>query len=72
MAYKKNENTKRVGIRIPIELDQYYTERSYQTGVSKSALMYFALEDWRKQNETVGVLPDIMKKINQLEKEGKM
>lgn len=72
MGYKKNENTKRVGIRIPLELDKYYTDYSYRTGVSKSALMYFALDYWRKQNEATDQLPSLVQTLKQLEKEGKL
>ena len=44
---KKVENMKRVNIRIPVELYNEYKERSLETGIAMSFLMYMDLKNYR-------------------------
>jgi len=50
MAFKKIDwdkvEMKRVNIRVSPAIDTYFTKKSEVTGLSKSALMYMALEHY--------------------------
>lgn len=68
MVAEKTDRTKRVNIRIPEELDDFFAKRSVSTGLSKSALMYIALEEHVKQHSVMEALPQLMARLENIEK----
>ena len=58
---------RRVNIRITEEVHQFFKEKSISTGVSMSSLMYLALEEYVSQKNIMNAMPDMMKKIKELE-----
>lgn len=62
-----NENTVRVNIRIPIEIHEYYKNKSEKTGVSMSALMYLDLENYLMIKKSTEDLPLLMAQMQKME-----
>lgn len=58
---------KRVYIKVPEWLDAYFTKKSQMTGVSKSSLMYLALEDYYKQEQVVNTFPELIEAVKQVD-----
>lgn len=59
---------KRVNIRVHESIDEWFTRRSEETGVSKSSLMALALEDHIIQRQALTDLSSINKLIELQEK----
>lgn len=58
---------RRVNIRITEEVHEYFKDKSIKTGVSMSALMYLALEEYMNQRNIINTIPDMMKKAKTIE-----
>lgn len=64
---RKEEFTKRANIRIPNEVWQYFKDKSDRTGVSMSALMYLALEEYITNKNMMESMPTLLDKVTALE-----
>ena len=62
-----SEAMKRVNIRVSNEVDAWFADRSSKTGVSKSALMFLALEAYMQQQSLTETLPALISRIDKLE-----
>lgn len=58
---------KRVYVKVPDWLDDYFTNKSKMTGVSKSSLMYLALEEYYKQEQVVNTFPELIEAVKQVD-----
>jgi metal-responsive CopG/Arc/MetJ family transcriptional regulator len=63
---KQESNLQRVNIRVSEEVYQYFKKRSEVTGVSSSALMFLALEDYIHQHQAVNTINEIMPYIEMM------
>jgi len=59
----------RVGLRISADTNEWLDKKSYEMGVSKTALMNFAIENYRAQDTTVNSMPGMIKHMVMLEQE---
>lgn len=66
MANKEYERTKRINIRVTVEVNDYLDKKSARTGLSKSAIAYLMLENQIKQDSMLDTLPKMMKDIEDL------
>lgn len=62
-----SENMKRVNIRISKEVDDWFADKSARTGLTRSALMYLALESYMQQQSLTETLPALINRIDKLE-----
>lgn len=61
----------RINTRISSELNNWLDEQSKETGMSKSTMVMLALEDYKKQRETLksfNTMSDVMRKLEEIEK----
>ena len=63
----KNKET-RVNIRISSETKRFFEELSKEVGAPQSALMAIALKDYIDQKRTLKEFPEIIKKLEEMEK----
>lgn len=64
-------NMIRINTRISSELNNWLDEQSKETGMSKSTMVMLALEDYKKQRETLksfNTMSDVMRKLEEIEK----
>lgn len=66
-----SEVMKRVNIRVSKEVDNWFSDKSERTGLSKSALMYLALENYMQQQAVTEMLPALINRIDKLEEMSK-
>lgn len=60
----------RIEARVPSELNDFITSESERTGLSKNAIVLFAIENYRKEKEVISGMADmgeLMRKMEQLE-----
>lgn len=57
----------RVNIRVSNEVHKFFLNRSEQTGVSMSALMFLALEQYMQQQQTMKNVPEFIQALNEIE-----
>lgn len=62
-----SDTMKRVNIRISKEVDDWFAEKSARTGLTRSALMYLALESYMQQQTLSETLPALISRIDKLE-----
>lgn len=62
-----SDNMKRVNIRISKEVDAWFADKSEKTGLTRSALMYLALESYMQQQSLTETLPALISRIDKLE-----
>lgn len=65
------KETVRVNTRISADLNEWLDNESIRTGLSKSAIMMVATENYRKEQEVLNRMADmgeLVAKIEQLEK----
>lgn len=62
-----SDSMKRVNIRVSKEVDDWFADKSARTGLSKSALMYLALESYMQQQTLSETLPALVSRIDKLE-----
>ena len=55
---------KRMNIRISADLHDWLERRSQETGIAKSSIIAFAVEDYRKTQDTVKNMPDLVTIMN--------
>lgn len=56
----------RLGTRISVELNEWLDKKSDEMGISKSALVAVAVENYRKETETVQALPTLLKELEKM------
>lgn len=54
----------RVGLRIASDTNDWLDKKSYEMGISKTALMNFAIENYKTQDTTVSSMPSMIKHLN--------
>jgi hypothetical protein len=60
---------KRVNIKLPLEIHEWFKMRSDKTGVSMSSLMYLALEQHVQQQQLMPYIPELMEQKRKQENE---
>ena len=58
-------NMSRLSVRIPEELNGWLDEKSNQTGIPKSTLIYLAIDQYRKQEDGFKQIPELMNLFQQ-------
>lgn len=56
----------RVNTRISFDLNAWLDKRSVETAISKSALINIAIENYRKEVETITNLPKLLEKLEEM------
>jgi len=56
----------RLNTRVSSRLNAWLDKKSAEMGVSKSALVAMAVEHYRTQIETVDVMPNLLKQLEEL------
>lgn len=56
----------RLNVRVSKENNEYLDKKSMQTGISKSALVQIAVEQYRQQAEAVTAMNNMEKFVNQV------
>ena len=56
----------RLNTRVSYDLNEWLDKRSEETAISKSALVALAVENYRKETETLATLPALLKKLDEL------
>lgn len=57
----------RLNVRVSKENNDYLEKKSTETGISKSALVQIAVEQYRQQSEAVRAMNSMEKYVDQLE-----
>ena len=60
---------KRMNIRLSADLHDWLEKRSQETGIAKSSIIAFAVEDYRKTQDTVSNMPQLASAMELLERE---
>lgn len=60
----------RLNTRVSSMLNDWLDKKSGEMGVSKSALVAMAIENYRMQMETVDVMPNLLKRLEEMGIEG--
>lgn len=63
---EKEKKPMRLNTKVSYELNEWLDKKSEQMGISKSALVAVAVENYRKEVETVAVLPALLKKLEEM------
>lgn len=56
----------RLNTKVSAKLNDWLDQKSSEMGISKSALVAIAVENYRTQTETVDILPTLLKKLEEL------
>lgn len=56
----------RLNTRVSHDLNDWLDKKSEEMAISKSALVAIAVENYRKEKETVEALPALLKKLEEL------
>lgn len=72
MKNKENEkimkqNTCRTIVNIPIELDQAFREMAVKRGISKSAMIVFAMSWYLDYNKSLDLMPKMIEALKSAE-----
>lgn len=57
---EENRILKRVNVRITMELDNWFAEKSRKTGIAKSALMHLALEEYVRMQDVTSSMQGLL------------
>lgn len=60
---------KRMNIRLSADLHDWLEKRSQETGIAKSSIIAFAVEDYKKTQDTVSNMPQLTSAMELLERE---
>jgi len=63
------ENVKRpqrLNTRVSYDTNDWLDRKSEEMAISKSALVAFAIENYRKETETMAALPTLLRKLEDL------
>lgn len=56
----------RLNTKVSYDLNAWLDKKAEETGISKSALVAIAIENYRKETETVAALPALLKKLEEM------
>jgi len=56
----------RLNTRVSHDLNEWLDRKSYEMAISKSALVAIAVENYRKETETVALMPTLLRKLEEL------
>lgn len=56
----------RLNTRVSADTNAWLDKKSEELAISKSALVAMAVENWRKETETVAALPAMLEKLKKL------
>lgn len=65
------EESVRINVRVPVEINEWLDAESKRTGVPKSSLVYFAVEKYIEQKQglkSMSDFPELIKKLEELSK----
>lgn len=62
----KTDKSIRLNTRVSSKLNDWLDKKSAEMGISKSALVAMAIEHYRVQLETVDVMPNLLKKLEEI------
>ena len=60
---------KRMNIRLSADLHDWLEKRSQESGIAKSSIIAFAVEDYKKTQDTVSNMPQLTSAMELLERE---
>jgi len=63
---RNNNAPVRLNTRVSKQLNDWLDKRSLEMGISKSALVAVSIENYRKETDVVEVLPQLLKKLEEL------
>jgi len=63
---KIEKEPQRINTRISYELNEWLDNKSKEMAISKSSLVAIAVENYRKEVETISMLPMILKKLEDM------
>lgn len=63
---KIEKEPQRINTRISYELNEWLDNKSKEMAISKSSLVAIAVENYRKEVETISMLPLILKKLEDM------
>lgn len=66
MMTDKTDKSIRLNTRVSSKLNDWLDKKSAEMGISKSALVAMAIEHYRVQLETVDVMPNLLKKLEEI------
>jgi predicted DNA-binding protein len=58
----------RLNTRISADTNEWLDKRAYEMGLTKSAVINLAVEAYRKEVETVRAMPEVLRKLNDLQR----
>lgn len=61
-----NKPPVRLNTRVSSDTNDWLDRKSEEMAISKSALVAIAVENYRKEVETVNALPEILKKLEEM------
>lgn len=56
----------RVGTRISADTNNWLDQKAFEMGLTKAALINIAIENYRKEYESIRTLPDMVKQLKTL------
>jgi len=56
----------RLNTKVSFELNEWLDKRSEEVGISKSALVAIAVENYRKETEVITIMPVLLKKLEEI------
>lgn len=56
----------RLNTRVSADTNEWLDKKSEELAISKSALVAMAVENWRKEVETVAVMPALLEKLKEM------
>ena len=56
-------NPVRVGLRVSAETNDWLDQKAKEMGIPKTALMNFAIETYKSQNNVVSSMPSMLKHL---------
>ena len=65
------EESVRINVRVPVEINEWLDAESKRTGVPKSSLVYFTVEKYIEQKQglkSMSDFPELVKKLEELSK----
>lgn len=61
------ENTTRVNLNVPNEIDKVYKELAYKRGISKTSMILYAMSWFYDYHKSLDILPKLMTTLTSIE-----
>ena len=52
--------TKRVHVRLPNKVNEWYDKKAHETGISKTSLLSLAAQQYMEQQENINEVPELV------------